>query len=134
MGLFSFLSPSSGAAAAPEEQRAVAVRTGAVAPSRQERARCYVARDAYFACLDAHGIVDSVADEAGARKACGAEDGQFEKDCAAQWVGLLPPPPSSLAPLARGSSSLPRGLGIAHGTRRVRGRRKSRGQCGMKLR
>lgn len=70
------------------DRRADEVRSGAVAPSRTERQRCYVARDAYFACLDANGIVDALKDEKGAAKACGRQGADFEKDCAAQWVSF----------------------------------------------
>lgn len=85
------LLPSLNLFGAPSEadKRATEVRSGAVAPSRAERARCWEARDAYFACLDASGIVDAVKDDKKAAAACGAESGRFEKDCAAQWVGLL---------------------------------------------
>ncbi|KAK3290615.1 cytochrome oxidase c subunit VIb-domain-containing protein [Chaetomium fimeti] len=72
--------------ASEADKRATEVRSGAVAPSRAERARCWEARDAYFACLDAGGIVDAVKDDRKAAAACGAESGRFEKDCAAQWV------------------------------------------------
>ena len=81
MGLLSFLFPSS-----PTEQRASEVRTGAVAPSRAERQRCWAARDAYFACLDGAGITDAVKDARGAAQACGAEGAGFERDCAREWV------------------------------------------------
>ncbi|EAQ83200.1 hypothetical protein CHGG_09604 [Chaetomium globosum CBS 148.51] len=82
------LLPSLNLFGAPSEadKRATEVRSGAVAPSRAERARCWEARDAYFACLDASGIVDAVKDDKKAAAACGAESGRFEKDCAAQWV------------------------------------------------
>ncbi|AEO67955.1 uncharacterized protein THITE_2117150 [Thermothielavioides terrestris NRRL 8126] len=70
------------------EKRADEVRTGAVAPTRAERARCWAARDAFYACLDAHGIVDTLNSEgrAAAARACPAEGAAFERDCAAQWV------------------------------------------------
>ncbi|AEO60016.1 hypothetical protein MYCTH_2308806 [Thermothelomyces thermophilus ATCC 42464] len=80
MGLFNIFSPSE------EEKRAAEVRTGAVAPTRAERQKCWAARDAYFACLDAHNIVDAIKDDKKAAAACGGEGAQFEKDCAAQWV------------------------------------------------
>jgi cytochrome c oxidase assembly factor 6 len=94
MGLLSLFSSSQ---PAPEEQRANEVRSGAVAPSRSERAKCWAARDAYFACLDANSIIDSVAEDGKARKACGPQSAAFEQDCAAQWVGnLLPEVPDGL--------------------------------------
>ncbi|KAH6615568.1 cytochrome oxidase c subunit VIb-domain-containing protein [Chaetomium sp. MPI-SDFR-AT-0129] len=81
MGLFDYFTSSS-----PADKRATEVRTGAVAPTRAERDRCWVARDAYFACLDANGIVDALKDEKAAAKACGSAGEGFERDCAAQWV------------------------------------------------
>lgn len=85
MGLLSLFSAPSEA-----DKRADEVRTGTVAPTRAERARCWAARDAYFTCLDAHNIVDALKDEAGAARACGGESVGFEKDCAVQWVCFSP--------------------------------------------
>ena len=82
MGLFGYFKSE-------DEKRAQEVRSGAVAPSRSERQRCYLARDAYFACLDANGIVDAIKDEKRAAAACGAQNADFERDCATQWVSLL---------------------------------------------
>ncbi|KAK4676155.1 hypothetical protein QC764_509620 [Podospora pseudoanserina] len=70
----------------PEDQRSQEIRAGTVAPSRAERARCWEARDGYFACLDKNNIVDALKEEKAAGKACGAEGKVFERDCAAQWV------------------------------------------------
>ena len=86
MGLLSFLSPGE---AQETDKRAEEVRSGAVAPLRTERQKCYFARDAYFACLDANNIVDALKDEKDAAKKCGAQSKEFEKDCASQWVGCL---------------------------------------------
>lgn len=83
MGLLSGIFPPSEA-----DKRATEVRTGAVAPSRAERQKCWEARDAYFACLDGHGIVDALKDDKAAARACGSESAGFEKDCATQWVSL----------------------------------------------
>jgi cytochrome c oxidase assembly factor 6 len=83
MGLFGLF------AASDADKRATEVRTGAVAPSRAERKQCWLARDAYFACLDANNIVDALKDDKAAAKACGAESAGFEKDCATQWVGFF---------------------------------------------
>ncbi|KAK4131044.1 hypothetical protein BT67DRAFT_389196 [Trichocladium antarcticum] len=80
MGILNNLFPAS-----ESDKRATEVRTGAVAPTRAERKQCWVARDAYFACLDAHNIMDALQDERAAAKACGAESAGFEKDCATQW-------------------------------------------------
>lgn len=69
--------------------RETQVRTGAVFPTRAERQRCWSARDAYFACLDAHSILDANADPAAARKACPEQTEAFERDCAAKWVSYF---------------------------------------------
>ncbi|KAF9870726.1 hypothetical protein CkaCkLH20_11828 [Colletotrichum karsti] len=78
MGFFS--------AKSDEDRRAEEVRSGAVAPKRNERRKCWDARDAYFGCLDRNNIVDALKDDRQARKACGAENTDFERDCAAAWV------------------------------------------------
>ncbi|KAK4154318.1 cytochrome c oxidase assembly factor 6 [Chaetomidium leptoderma] len=82
MGLLTNLFPSSSDA----DKRATEIRSGAVAPTREERKKCWEARDTYFACLDANGIVDALKDDSKAARACGGESAGFEKDCAAQWV------------------------------------------------
>ncbi|KAK3689639.1 cytochrome oxidase c subunit VIb-domain-containing protein [Podospora appendiculata] len=82
MGLFGIFSSS----ADEGDKRAQEVRAGAVAPLRAERQKCWEARDGYFACLDANGIVDALKDEKKAAKACKSEAADFERDCAAQWV------------------------------------------------
>lgn len=82
MGLFGIFG------GAETDKRADEVRSGAVAPLRTERQKCYIARDAYFACLDANNIVDALKDEKAAAKACGSQNKEFERDCAAQWVSL----------------------------------------------
>ncbi|KAK1499523.1 hypothetical protein CCUS01_00248 [Colletotrichum cuscutae] len=79
MGLFSSFQSE-------EAKRAEEVRTGAVAPDRSERRKCWEARDAYFGCLDRNVIVDALKDDAKARKACPVENQVFERDCAAAWV------------------------------------------------
>lgn len=84
MGVFDFLSSGE------TDKRAEEVRSGAVAPLRTERQKCYYARDAYFACLDANNIVDALKDGKAASKACGAQSKEFERDCATQWVGSHP--------------------------------------------
>jgi cytochrome c oxidase assembly factor 6 len=83
MALFDYL--KSGA-----DKRADEVRSGAVAPSREERQKCWVARDAYFGCLDANNIVDALKDSKAAARACGSQSADFERDCAAQWVSSDP--------------------------------------------
>ncbi len=84
MGLFGLFG-----AASEEEKRATEVRAGTVAPTREERKRCWEARDGYFACLDTNNIVDALKDEKKAAKACGPQSAQFERDCATQWVSLV---------------------------------------------
>lgn len=70
----------------PTDKRADEVRSGAVAPSRTERKRCWESRDAYFACLDRNNILDAVKDDKAAARQCGGESAVFERDCAAEWV------------------------------------------------
>jgi cytochrome c oxidase assembly factor 6 len=59
---------------------------GFIAPDRDARAACWEGRDAFFKCLDSHGIIDSVREDAKSRKACPEELRAFEKDCAGSWV------------------------------------------------
>ncbi|KZZ92435.1 Cytochrome c oxidase, subunit VIb [Moelleriella libera RCEF 2490] len=66
--------------------RSDAIRSGDAIPNRQERAACWAARDAYFACLDAHSILDANKDSAAAKRACPLESDVFERDCASAWV------------------------------------------------
>ncbi|KAL2268306.1 hypothetical protein VTJ83DRAFT_3152 [Remersonia thermophila] len=83
MGLLSGLGLTS---PSPEEKRASEVRSGAVAPTRAERQRCWDARDAFYACLDANGIVDAIKEDKKVASVCKSENARFESDCAAQWV------------------------------------------------
>lgn len=69
-----------------ESKRAEEVRSGAVVPDRRERAKCWEARDAYFACLDRVGVIDAIKNDEQARKGCPSETAAFERDCAASWV------------------------------------------------
>ncbi|KAL0936975.1 Cytochrome c oxidase subunit 6B-like protein new16 [Colletotrichum truncatum] len=80
MGLFSAFQKSD------EDRRAEEVRSGARAPDRSERRKCWEARDAYFGCLDRNAITDALKDDGKARKACPKENADFERDCAAAWV------------------------------------------------
>lgn len=68
------------------DKRADEVRSGAVAPSRTERKKCWESRDAYFACLDRNNILDALKDDKPAAKQCGGESALFERDCATEWV------------------------------------------------
>ena len=51
-------------------------------PARQDRKKCWEARDAYFACLDKAGVI--VPGEEG--KACSAELSSYSQNCAKSWV------------------------------------------------
>ena len=84
MGFFDSSSPSS--QAAPKASRDGTPE----APNRDQRAHCWEARDAFFKCLDANGIVDSIKDESVAGARCGTESRAFERDCASSWVGSHP--------------------------------------------
>ncbi|RYP93215.1 hypothetical protein DL770_000690 [Monosporascus sp. CRB-9-2] len=81
MGLFDFLSSA-------EDKRREEIRTGAVAPDRSERQRCWDARDAFWRCLDKHEVVDSLSGEGKriADRECAPEHRVFERDCASAWV------------------------------------------------
>jgi len=57
-----------------------------IAPNRSQRARCWEARDTFFKCLDANGIIDSRKDKDLATEKCGKEDVEFGKECVASWV------------------------------------------------
>ncbi|KAM0321929.1 hypothetical protein ACHAQA_009826 [Verticillium albo-atrum] len=69
-----------------DDKRAEEVRTGAVAPDRNERKKCWEARDSYFACLDRSNIIDALKEDRAARNACPTENDAFERDCATAWV------------------------------------------------
>ncbi|KAJ7641201.1 cytochrome oxidase c subunit VIb-domain-containing protein [Roridomyces roridus] len=51
-------------------------------PTRQERQKCWEARDAYFSCLDGEGIVMAGTES----KACSSEDNVYHKTCAQSWI------------------------------------------------
>ena len=59
---------------------------GFEAPDRSNRAKCWGARDRFFACLDQHDILDSIAEGKLAGQKCGPELAEFEKACANTWV------------------------------------------------
>lgn len=59
---------------------------GYIAPDRTARAACWEGRDAFFRCLDANSIIDSVKDDEKARTACPKDLAAFERDCASSWV------------------------------------------------
>ncbi|KAI0895226.1 cytochrome oxidase c subunit VIb-domain-containing protein [Annulohypoxylon nitens] len=84
MGLFGFFTSA-------EEQRKQEVRTGARAPDRTERKKCWDARDEFYKCLDKHDVIDSTKDEGKkiAEKQCAKENKNFEDNCAAAWVNYF---------------------------------------------
>ena len=51
-------------------------------PDRNERERCWVARDAYFACLDAASIVLPGRDST----TCKEQKAAFDSQCSKTWV------------------------------------------------
>ena len=60
--------------------------------TRHSRERCWAARDAFFDCLDAHGIIDSLSlkgkgKDLAAQK-CRQEDIDFGKECVGSWVSV----------------------------------------------
>ncbi len=62
---------------------------GYIAPDRTGRQRCWEGRDSFFQCLASNGIIDSVKEDAKARKLCAPELGEFERVCASSWVSCL---------------------------------------------
>ncbi|KAI1187500.1 cytochrome oxidase c subunit VIb-domain-containing protein [Nemania serpens] len=93
MGLFGFFSSQ-------DDKRKEEVRTGARAPDRSERRRCWDARDNFYSCLDKHDVIDSLSGEGKktADKHCAQEDKAFQDNCAHAWVSFssMPMPPSFL--------------------------------------
>ncbi|KAJ7765846.1 cytochrome oxidase c subunit VIb-domain-containing protein [Mycena maculata] len=51
-------------------------------PTRQERQKCWEARDAYFACLDGVGVVKAGTEG----KACLVENRVYQQTCAQSWI------------------------------------------------
>jgi hypothetical protein len=50
--------------------------------TRKDRTKCWESRDAYFACLDAQGIL-----YAGKEKGvCTSENARYHENCAKSWV------------------------------------------------
>ena len=80
MGWFSSDKPSTIDAPRPSNDG------GYIAPDRTQRAHCWEARDAYFACLDKHNIIDSVKSAEKADKLCATESQSFDRNCATSWV------------------------------------------------
>ena len=84
MGLFSWSSSSSSGPTPAKSSDG-----GSIAPDRNSRKQCYIARDFFFDCLDEHGIVDAIRDEKGARSKCGKLMAEFEGACSATWVSIV---------------------------------------------
>ncbi|KAF8537401.1 cytochrome oxidase c subunit VIb-domain-containing protein [Trichophaea hybrida] len=57
-----------------------------IAPNRSQRASCWEARDAFFTCLNAHNIIDSIKEVKKAKDVCGSQGVAFEKECVGSWV------------------------------------------------
>jgi cytochrome c oxidase assembly factor 6 len=57
----------------------------AEAPNREQRAACWAARDAYFACLDKNGMV-AAGDEGEGGDVCAEERRRYEGGCGKSWV------------------------------------------------
>lgn len=86
MGWFS---SSPEATPAPKEKEAEQPTSlgGTYTPmKRNERQKCWEARDIYFQCLDRNNILDSIKEAGLAEDKCGKESKLFEQDCAASWV------------------------------------------------
>ncbi|KAI1362004.1 oxidoreductase-like protein [Xylaria arbuscula] len=71
-----------------DDKRKEEVRSGARAPDRNERKRCWDARDAFFQCLDKHDVIDSLTGDGKktADSQCALEDKGFHDNCATAWV------------------------------------------------
>ncbi|KAL6721313.1 hypothetical protein ACLMJK_000416 [Lecanora helva] len=83
MGLFSSSSSSSPDATTTSPKTSDGTPQ---APTRQSRAQCWTARDNFFACLDRHGIIDSIKEKDRAETLCGGENKALEKECVGSWV------------------------------------------------
>jgi cytochrome c oxidase assembly factor 6 len=86
MGLFSSSAP------APSHTNPAPSADGAyIAPDRSARTQCWAARDAFFACLDRNGIIDSAGKEgrAEADRVCGREEGGLRRECKGSWVRIF---------------------------------------------
>ncbi|KAF8637755.1 hypothetical protein AX17_002597 [Amanita inopinata Kibby_2008] len=54
-----------------------------VALTRQDRQKCWEARDGYFACLDKVGVIKAGEEKDGA---CAGEKKGYEQNCAKSWI------------------------------------------------
>lgn len=92
-GLPDWLTGSSSSSPAQPSTKQKASDGGYVAPDRNKREVCYESRDIFFECLDRHDILDAVKHDEEARRNCGPELKDFERDCARSWVGPTKPKP-----------------------------------------
>ncbi|KZS88071.1 hypothetical protein SISNIDRAFT_498113 [Sistotremastrum niveocremeum HHB9708] len=60
--------------------------TPGAAPDRSSRQRCWDTRDAYYACLDLHEILEPGGDAEKTKGVCGKERTAYEGSCAKSWV------------------------------------------------
>lgn len=89
--MFGFGSPNN-ASASSSSKGAGPGGTGpasGAAPNRGERAQCWTARDAYFACLDKNGIIAAGAEQG--KGPCDGEKKGYEGSCSRSWVSLPRP-------------------------------------------
>ncbi|MCJ1226203.1 hypothetical protein MMC12_002852 [Toensbergia leucococca] len=91
--------------------------TAPSAPNRSARASCWASRDAFFACLDANNITDSIKDAEGANRVCAKENEILGRDCAASWRRVMEfNKKQTLERLkAEGARPMPDGLGPPKG-------------------
>lgn len=56
-------------------------------PNKSQRKVCWEARDAFFECLDANNIMNSLDlnEKANVESKCGKQRATFQKDCVASW-------------------------------------------------
>lgn len=62
------------------------VRAGTAVPTRSERQKCWLARDTYFACLDAHSVDDPLKNPSIDKNQCRQQAAKLDEDCAREWV------------------------------------------------
>ncbi|PUU77185.1 cytochrome oxidase c subunit VIb-domain-containing protein [Tuber borchii] len=60
--------------------------TPPTAPTREQRALCWTARDQFFACLDKNNILDPLKNSKESKSFCSSEDASFQKECRGSWV------------------------------------------------
>ncbi|GMK60032.1 hypothetical protein CspeluHIS016_0902490 [Cutaneotrichosporon spelunceum] len=73
--MFGFGSSSSSSASEPGK-----------APSREQRQKCWATRDAFFACLDQHDVLQPPEAGKGAGTPCEAAQKEYETACGKSWI------------------------------------------------